>query len=90
VRFQKKKSKNRNINEFAIVGVEKSVFLARKIFSEIAKFVKICESRFPFGTMDVTLHMNGLDNFGLGGGMPLVEDTIISFDIRVEKYNFNR
>jgi pyrimidine operon attenuation protein/uracil phosphoribosyltransferase len=73
-------SNNKNINELAIVGVEKKgVFLARKILSEIAKLARICESQFPFGTLDVTLYRDDLDNFSLG--MPLVKDTIIPFDI---------
>ncbi|MDR3281583.1 MAG: bifunctional pyr operon transcriptional regulator/uracil phosphoribosyltransferase PyrR [Endomicrobium sp.] len=71
---------NQNINELAFVGVQrKGVFLAKKILSEIAKLAKTCESQFPFGTLDITLYRDDLDNFSLD--MPLIKDTVIPFDI---------
>ncbi|OEG71777.1 transcriptional regulator [Candidatus Endomicrobiellum trichonymphae] len=70
---------NKNISEVAIIGIQnKGVFLAKRILAEIAKLVGIGKSRIPFGTLDITLYRDDLDN--LGSKMPVIKDTVIPFD----------
>jgi pyrimidine operon attenuation protein/uracil phosphoribosyltransferase len=70
---------NKNIREVAIVGIQnKGVFLAKRILSEIAKLAGIGKSRIPFGTLDITLYRDDLDEFG--SKMPVIKDTVIPFD----------
>lgn len=72
--------KNKNISDIAIVGIHnKGVILAKRMLSEIAKISKTDESEIPFGTLDITLYRDDLDDFG--ADMPLIKDTIIPFDI---------
>jgi pyrimidine operon attenuation protein/uracil phosphoribosyltransferase len=70
---------NKNIHEVAIIGIQnKGVFLAKRVLAEIAKLTGIGKSRIPFGTLDITLYRDDLDNLGLK--MPVIKDTIIPFD----------
>jgi pyrimidine operon attenuation protein/uracil phosphoribosyltransferase len=70
---------NKNIREVAIIGIQnKGVFLAKRILAEIAKLTGISKSRIPFGTLDITLYRDDLDN--LGSKIPVIKDTIIPFD----------
>ena len=72
--------KNKNLSEFAIVGVHsKGVFIAKRILSEIAGLAKISQEQIPFGTLDITLYRDDLDEFG--ADMPVIKDTVIPFDI---------
>ncbi|MDR3256093.1 MAG: bifunctional pyr operon transcriptional regulator/uracil phosphoribosyltransferase PyrR [Endomicrobium sp.] len=71
---------NQNICEVAIVGIQnKGVFLAKRILSEVSKFAGVDESQIPFGTLDITLHRDDLDDFG--SEVPVIRDTIIPFDM---------
>jgi pyrimidine operon attenuation protein/uracil phosphoribosyltransferase len=71
---------NRNINDFAVVGIQsKGVFLAKRIIAEIAKLSGVRESEILFGTLDITLHRDDLDNFE--SDIPIIKDTIIPFDL---------
>jgi pyrimidine operon attenuation protein/uracil phosphoribosyltransferase len=71
---------NHNISNFAVVGIQsKGVFLAKRIISEIAKFANVKEPEIPFGTLDITLHRDDLDDFE--SDMPIIKDTVISFDL---------
>jgi pyrimidine operon attenuation protein/uracil phosphoribosyltransferase len=71
---------NKNIQGLAIVGIQnKGVFLARRILSEIARLADIDKSQIPFGTLDITLYRDDLDNFG--PDMPVIKDTVIPFDM---------
>jgi pyrimidine operon attenuation protein/uracil phosphoribosyltransferase len=71
---------NRNIVDFAVVGIQsKGVFLAKRIISEIAKFSSLKESKILFGTLDITLHRDDLDDFE--SDMPIIKDTVIPFDL---------
>ncbi|MDR1523039.1 MAG: bifunctional pyr operon transcriptional regulator/uracil phosphoribosyltransferase PyrR [Endomicrobium sp.] len=71
---------NKNIDDLAIVGIQnKGVFLAKRIISGIAKLANIKESQIPFGTLDITLYRDDLDNFG--SQMHIIKDTEIPFDI---------
>jgi pyrimidine operon attenuation protein/uracil phosphoribosyltransferase len=71
---------NRNIQDLAVVGIQnKGVFLAKRILSEIAKLAVVDASQIPFGTLDITLHRDDLDDFG--AEMPIIKDTVIPFDI---------
>jgi pyrimidine operon attenuation protein/uracil phosphoribosyltransferase len=70
---------NKNISEVAIIGIQnKGVFLAKRILAEIAKLAGIDKSRIPFGTLDITLYRDDLDN--LGSKVPVIKDTVIPFD----------
>ena len=72
--------KNKNLSELAVVGVQnKGVFIAKRILSEIAGIAKISEEQIPFGTLDITLYRDDLDEFG--ADMPVIKDTVIPFDI---------
>jgi pyrimidine operon attenuation protein/uracil phosphoribosyltransferase len=71
---------NRNICDIAVVGIQKKgVFLAKRILSAIAKLASADMRQIPFGTLDITLYRDDLDNFGLN--MPLIKDTVIPFDM---------
>jgi pyrimidine operon attenuation protein/uracil phosphoribosyltransferase len=71
---------NHDISDFAIVGIQsKGVFLAKRIISEIAKLSSIKESEILFGTLDITLHRDDLDDFE--SDMPIIKDTVIPFDL---------
>ncbi|MDR1696210.1 MAG: bifunctional pyr operon transcriptional regulator/uracil phosphoribosyltransferase PyrR [Endomicrobium sp.] len=72
--------KNKNLSGFAVVGIHnKGVYIAKRILSEIAALAKIQESQIPFGTLDITLYRDDLDEFG--SDMPVIKDTVIPFDI---------
>ncbi|MDR3330697.1 MAG: bifunctional pyr operon transcriptional regulator/uracil phosphoribosyltransferase PyrR [Endomicrobium sp.] len=69
-----------NVSDLAIVGIQnKGVFLAKRILFVISKLADIDWSKIPFGTLDITLHRDDLDNFD--SGMPVIKDTIIPFDM---------
>jgi pyrimidine operon attenuation protein/uracil phosphoribosyltransferase len=71
---------NCNTCDFAVVGIQtKGVFLAKRIILEIAKFSGVKESEILFGTLDITLHRDDLDNFE--SDMPVIKDTVIPFDL---------
>jgi pyrimidine operon attenuation protein/uracil phosphoribosyltransferase len=71
---------NRSISDFAVVGIQsKGVFLAKRIISEIAKLANVNETKIPFGTLDITLHRDDLDDFE--SDMPIIKDTVMSFDL---------
>ncbi|GHT61456.1 hypothetical protein AGMMS49531_08480 [Endomicrobiia bacterium] len=71
---------NQNIQDIAIVGIEKKgVFLAKRILSEIAKLAVVDVPQIPFGTLDITLYRDDLDDFGLR--IPIIKDTVIPFDM---------
>lgn len=71
---------NRSISELAIVGIQnKGVFLAKRILTVVAKLAGIDKVQIPFGTLDITLHRDDLDNFG--SNMPVIKDTIVPFDM---------
>ncbi|MDR0978075.1 MAG: bifunctional pyr operon transcriptional regulator/uracil phosphoribosyltransferase PyrR [Endomicrobium sp.] len=71
---------NRGVDGFAVIGIQsKGVFLARRIISEIAGLACIEESKIPFGTLDITLHRDDLDNFETD--MPVIKDTVVPFDL---------
>ncbi|MDR0820230.1 MAG: bifunctional pyr operon transcriptional regulator/uracil phosphoribosyltransferase PyrR [Endomicrobium sp.] len=70
---------NKNIHEVAIIGIQsKGVFLAKRILAEIAKLAGIGMSRIPFGTLDITLYRDDLDD--LSSKIPVIKDTVIPFD----------
>lgn len=72
--------KNKNIAELAIIGIHtKGVCIAQRIVKEIAGLAKVNPDHIPFGTLDITLYRDDLDDFG--SDMPLIKDTIIPFDI---------
>ncbi|MDR1195798.1 MAG: bifunctional pyr operon transcriptional regulator/uracil phosphoribosyltransferase PyrR [Endomicrobium sp.] len=72
--------KNKNSKDLAIVGVHnKGVIIAKRIIAEIAKLAGVEESKIPFGTLDITLYRDDLDDFG--SDMPVIKDTVIPFDI---------
>ncbi|MCL2390076.1 MAG: bifunctional pyr operon transcriptional regulator/uracil phosphoribosyltransferase PyrR [Endomicrobia bacterium] len=72
--------KNKNLSELAVVGIQnKGVFIAKRILSEIAGLAKVPEAQIPFGTLDITLYRDDLDDFG--SDMPVIKDTVIAFDI---------
>jgi pyrimidine operon attenuation protein/uracil phosphoribosyltransferase len=71
---------NENIAELAFIGIHaKGVFIAKRLLEKIAEFAKINPDRIPFGTLDITLYRDDLDDFG--SDMPVIKDTIIPFDI---------
>ncbi|MDR1087081.1 MAG: bifunctional pyr operon transcriptional regulator/uracil phosphoribosyltransferase PyrR [Endomicrobium sp.] len=71
---------NHNISDFAVIGIQrKGVFLAKRIISEIANLAGVKESKILFGTLDITLHRDDLDNFE--SDMPIIKDTDIPFDL---------
>ncbi|MDR2066696.1 MAG: bifunctional pyr operon transcriptional regulator/uracil phosphoribosyltransferase PyrR [Endomicrobium sp.] len=71
---------NKNVADLAIVGIQnKGVFLAKRIIFEIAKLANIKESQIPFGTLDITLYRDDLENFG--SKMHTIKDTEIPFDM---------
>ncbi|MCA6071201.1 MAG: bifunctional pyr operon transcriptional regulator/uracil phosphoribosyltransferase PyrR [Endomicrobium sp.] len=71
---------NRNISELAIVGIQnKGVFLAKRILAIVAKLAGIDRKQISFGTLDITLHRDDLDDFG--SDMPIIKDTVIPFDM---------
>jgi pyrimidine operon attenuation protein/uracil phosphoribosyltransferase len=51
--------------------------MAKRILAEIAKLTNVDQSKIPFGTLDITLHRDDLDNFK----MPIIKDTVLPFDI---------
>jgi len=75
---------NKSLADVAIVGVHnKGVFIARRILSEIAKIKKVSENKIPFGTLDITLYRDDLDEFG--SNMPDIQDTSFPFEISSKK-----
>lgn len=71
---------NKGSDGLAIVGIHnKGVYIARRIISEIAKLANVSEDQIPFGTLDITLYRDDLDDFG--ADMPVIKDTVIPFDI---------
>ncbi|AKL98016.1 bifunctional pyr operon transcriptional regulator/uracil phosphoribosyltransferase PyrR [Endomicrobium proavitum] len=75
---------NKNISELAIVGVHnKGVCIAKRILSELAKLANVGEASINFGTLDITLYRDDLDDFG--ADMPVIKDTEIPFDISQKK-----
>jgi pyrimidine operon attenuation protein/uracil phosphoribosyltransferase len=71
---------NQDIQKIAVVGIQdRGVFLARRIINEVAKLAKVNYSKIPFGTLDITLHRDDLDDFS--PGMPVIKDTLIPFDM---------
>jgi pyrimidine operon attenuation protein/uracil phosphoribosyltransferase len=71
---------NHNISDFAVIGIQsKGVFLAKRIISEIVNLAGVRESKILFGTLDITLHRDDLDNFE--SDMPIIKDTDIPFDL---------
>ena len=70
---------NKDSKDLAIVGIHnKGVFIAKRILNEIEKrFGK--KRSIPFGTLDITLYRDDLDDFG--ADIPVIKDTIIPFDI---------
>lgn len=66
--------------DLAFVGIQnKGVFVAKRIAAEVARLAKIDESAIPFGTLDITLYRDDIDNFG--SDIPVIKDTVIPFDI---------
>lgn len=71
---------NKGIKSLAIVGIhDKGVTIAKRVLSEIAAISKVKEEKIPFGTLDITLYRDDLDEFG--ADMPIIKDTVIPFDI---------
>jgi pyrimidine operon attenuation protein/uracil phosphoribosyltransferase len=71
---------NHNISDFAVIGIQsKGVFLAKRIISEIVNLADVKESKILFGTLDITLHRDDLDDFE--SNMPIIKDTDIPFDL---------
>ena len=71
---------NKNVSELAIIGIQtKGVFIAKRIAGEIAAAMNIKAEEIPFGTLDITLYRDDLDDFG--ADMPVIKDTVIPFDI---------
>lgn len=71
---------NKCCEDLAIVGIHnKGVCIAGRILSEIADISGIDGKKIPFGTLDITLYRDDLDDFG--SDMPLIKDTVIPFDI---------
>ncbi|MDR2426006.1 MAG: bifunctional pyr operon transcriptional regulator/uracil phosphoribosyltransferase PyrR [Endomicrobium sp.] len=72
--------KNKNSKDLAIVGIHnKGVIIAKRIISEITKLSLSEELKIPFGTLDITLYRDDIDDFG--SDMPIIKDTVIPFDI---------
>jgi pyrimidine operon attenuation protein/uracil phosphoribosyltransferase len=72
--------KNKNVFDLAVIGIHnKGVCVAKRILSELAKLKKVEETDIPFGTLDITLYRDDLDDFG--ADMPVIKDTVIPFDI---------
>jgi pyrimidine operon attenuation protein/uracil phosphoribosyltransferase len=73
-------NENKNVNKLAVVGVQKKgVFLAKKILASVVKLANINETQIPFGTLDITLYRDDLDNFDQN--MPVIKDTVVPFDM---------
>jgi len=71
---------NRSLSGLVVVGIQtKGVFVAQKVASELAKLSGFPEAQIPFGTLDITLYRDDLDDFG--SDMPLIKDTVIPFDV---------
>ncbi|MCL2144696.1 MAG: bifunctional pyr operon transcriptional regulator/uracil phosphoribosyltransferase PyrR [Endomicrobia bacterium] len=71
---------NKNIADLAFIGIHtKGVFIAQRIVREISEIAKFNPDYIPFGTLDITLYRDDLDDFDLD--MPVIKDTIIPFDI---------
>ena len=76
--------KNKSVSGLAVVGIQtKGVFVAQKIAAELAKLSGVPEEYVPFGTLDITLYRDDLDDFG--SDVPLIKDTVIPFDV-AQKY----
>ncbi|MDR1941553.1 MAG: bifunctional pyr operon transcriptional regulator/uracil phosphoribosyltransferase PyrR [Endomicrobium sp.] len=76
--------KNKNIADIAVVGIQhKGVCVAKRLLAGLAKLAAIDERDIPFGTLDITLYRDDLDNFG--ADMPVIKDTLIPFDISKKK-----
>ena len=72
--------KNKDIADLAFIGIHtKGVFIAQRLLKEIAGLVKANPDYIPFGTLDITLYRDDLDDFD--SNMPIIKDTIIPFDI---------
>ena len=72
-------AKNRLL-DLAVVGIQnRGVPVAKRILSALAKIAKISQDSVPFGTLDITLYRDDLDDFG--ADMPVIKDTEIPFDI---------
>ena len=72
--------KNKDISELAFIGIHtKGVFIAKRLLEETAKLLKVNPGHIPFGTIDITLYRDDLDDFG--SDMPVIKDTVIPFDI---------
>jgi pyrimidine operon attenuation protein/uracil phosphoribosyltransferase len=69
-----------NLSELAVVGIQnRGVPVAKRIVSELAKIAKVSQDAVPFGTLDITLYRDDLDDFG--ADIPVIKDTEIPFDI---------
>jgi pyrimidine operon attenuation protein/uracil phosphoribosyltransferase len=72
--------RNKNISDLAIVGIQnKGVLIAKRFLSELCDIAKVSQETVPFGTLDITLYRDDLDDFG--ADMPVIKDTEIPFDI---------
>ena len=64
----------------AVVGIQnRGVPVAKRILAELAEIAKVSQESIPFGTLDITLYRDDLDDFG--ADMPVIKDTVIPFDI---------
>ena len=73
-------AKNKNISDLAVVGIQnRGVPVAKRILSELAAIAKVPQDAIPFGTLDITLYRDDLDDFD--ADMPVIKDTEIPFDI---------
>ncbi len=71
---------NKGAAELAVVGIHtKGVSIAKRILSEVARLGSVNASEIAFGTLDITLYRDDLDD--LGSDIPLIKETIIPFDI---------
>jgi pyrimidine operon attenuation protein/uracil phosphoribosyltransferase len=68
------------LSDLAVVGIQnRGVPVAKRLLSELAKIAEFPEKGIPFGTLDITLYRDDLDDFG--ADMPVIKDTEIPFDI---------
>ncbi|MDR0485257.1 MAG: bifunctional pyr operon transcriptional regulator/uracil phosphoribosyltransferase PyrR [Elusimicrobiota bacterium] len=71
---------NPSLDNLAVVGMHtKGVFLSKRITEALSKRLKKPSLQFPFGTIDITLYRDDIDDLGLD--IPLIKDTEIPFDL---------
>ncbi|MDD2523463.1 MAG: bifunctional pyr operon transcriptional regulator/uracil phosphoribosyltransferase PyrR [Endomicrobiia bacterium] len=75
-------SKNIDISEIAIVGIQtRGVYLAKRLLKELLSIKKI-DIEIPFGILDITLYRDDLGE--MGADIPTIKDTNIPFDINAK------